>query len=252
MRKITVAILCLLMLLPAGCGRKGPLVRPEALIPAQVTDLHATQTADRLRLSWSIPDRLEGGGKLADLSGFKLMRREVSKSGKDCMECPDSWKLVRQINLEYLQGVNRIGDRLFYQDNEADEGMTYHYRVIATTKSGLESRPSPAIRRTKRSPLLPPDLKATASATAIRLECSGNRLPAETREAECIFLRQKGGDASTITLISRAPINSHIEDIGLESGTTYTYTAAINATVDGDPMESPLSEPITARLAEPE
>jgi predicted small lipoprotein YifL len=252
MRKITIAILCLLMLMPVGCGRKGPLVRPEALIPAQVADLHATQTADRLRLSWSLPDRLDGGGKLTDLAGFKLMRREVSKSGNDCMECPDSWKLVRQINLEYLQGVNRVGNRLFYQDNDADEGMTYLYRVIATTKSGLESRPSQVIKRTRRAPLAPPTIKATPSPTAIGLECSGSSLPPEAKGAECVFLRQKGENASTITLVSRAPINSRIEDTGLESGTTYTYTAAVNATVDGNPMESSLSAPITARLAEPE
>lgn len=252
MRKIVGFIACLLLAMQAGCGRKGPLVRPEALIPAQVTDLYATQTVDRLRLSWTIPGRLEGGGKLSDLSGFRVMRREVARSGADCPDCQDAWKQIRQVNLEYLQGVNRIGDRLFYQDNDADEGVTYLYRVIATTKGGLESRPSQAIRRTKRKPLSPPEIKATPSPTAIRLECSASMLPAEAQGAECVFLRQKQGDPSSISLVSRTPVNGKFEDIGLGSGITYVYTAAINATVDREPMESTLSEPVTARLAEPE
>lgn len=251
MRKITTLAACLLMVVAAGCGRKGPLVRPEALIPAPVTDLYATQTADRLRLSWSIPDRLEGGGRLTDLAGFKLFRREMSPTGGDCMECADAWKLIRQINLEYLQGVNRIGNRLFFQDSEAVESTPYLYRVVTTTKSGLESRPSTGIKRTRLAPLAPPTIKATASPTVIRLECAGS-LPKGSAGAECIFLRQKGDDPSTITLISRTPVNSQFEDTGLETGTVYRYSAAINATVDGNPMESQLSAPATARLSDPE
>ena len=167
------------------------------------------------------------------------------------MECPDAWRPIRQINLEYLQGVNRIGNRLFYQDSEASEGTPYLYRVIATTKSGLESRPSQSIRRTRLAPLPPPTITATPSPTAIRLECAGS-LPKGSTGAECIFLRQKGEDPATITLISRTPVNSQIDDTGLESGTTYRYTAAINATVEGNPMESSLCAPVTGRLAEPE
>ena len=60
----------------AGCGRKGPLVRPEALIPGPVSDLRTAQKGERFQVSWSPPSREEGGRVLKDLAGFRLFKRE--------------------------------------------------------------------------------------------------------------------------------------------------------------------------------
>ncbi len=62
----------LLVLFLSACGRKGALVRPEALVPATVTDFSVVQKGENAYLSWSLPKRLVSGGKLTDLAGFRL------------------------------------------------------------------------------------------------------------------------------------------------------------------------------------
>ncbi len=45
------------LLLVLGCGRKGPPVAPQAVVPPAVKDLKAEIMADDVGLTWSIPKR---------------------------------------------------------------------------------------------------------------------------------------------------------------------------------------------------
>ena len=97
--------LAALALVLAGCGKKGPLVPPEALVPAPVANLAVAQKGARFQVSWSAPGKQEGGATLRDLAGFLLFRRPLLPPAEDCDECPSAY---RQLAREFLR--RRGGD----------------------------------------------------------------------------------------------------------------------------------------------
>src|SRR5689334_16806638 len=102
MKKFLFLIFFLVLAL-AGCGRKGLLVPPEALVPGPVSDLRTAQKGERFQVAWSSPSHEEGGRALKDLAGFRLFKREVLPPDEDCEACPDAYRLLKEIDLEYLQ-----------------------------------------------------------------------------------------------------------------------------------------------------
>ena len=86
--------LFILILLLVGCGKKGALIPPEALVPAPVGDPQVTQRGETFRVSWTAPSREESGRPLQGGVRFRLYRREVLPPGQDCSTCPDVWKLL--------------------------------------------------------------------------------------------------------------------------------------------------------------
>ena len=107
-----ILYIVLTTLLLSGCGKKGPLMPPEALAPAAISDLRVAQKGELFQLSWSRPAREAGGGALRDLAGFQLFRREVLTQAEDCEACPDAYRLLKAVDPEYLQEVRRVGDRV--------------------------------------------------------------------------------------------------------------------------------------------
>ncbi|GAM08684.1 hypothetical protein OR1_00957 [Geobacter sp. OR-1] len=239
----------LLLFCLTGCGRKGALIRPEALVPAKTKDFTVVQKGDVLQLAWSLPKRLESGGRLTGLSGFKLFVMDMSP-GAGCPDCPESWRLLKQFDLEYLKGATRLGDRLFYNDSEAKQGTSYNYRLIAFTKSAAESAPADA-RFTKQAPLPAPVLKTTATTGSVTLECIAVTLPAGYVPTGCAIYRAKQGEPEPLAPYAALPNFGKYEDTLLEQGVTYQYQATQTATINGQSIEG-VPAKATAKLAEPD
>jgi predicted small lipoprotein YifL len=248
--------LCFLLL--AACGRKGTLVPPEGLVPAQVGSLQVMQRGETMQLAWPLTKKMESGGKLADLAGFRVMRHEVMSKGEECTECPDAWKLLWRVDLDYLQGVMRLGDRIYLCDFKIIPGKSYIYRVSAFNRDGSEGKPSVAVRRKTAPPLPAPALKAVSSQSAVLLELSYSKLPAGTTAKGFSIYRAGKGESLPIDPLHIEPLKSSPDtastysDDRLEPGVTYKYTAGLIADVDGESVESLLSPPVTAALAEPD
>lgn len=51
----------------AGCGKKGPPLEPLRLLPARVQDVRATRQGDRVRITFTIPNKNEDGTTPADI-----------------------------------------------------------------------------------------------------------------------------------------------------------------------------------------
>lgn len=226
----------LMALLLSACGRKGPLVRPEALVPDRITDFSVVQKGENLHLSWSLPKRLVSGGKLTDLAGFRLLAREIPADG-GCPDCPDSWQQLGRFDLEFLKGAQRVGDRLYYTDTDAKTGRTYGYRLISYTDSATESAPAEA-RSTRRPPLPPPVLTATSTYLSVTLGCTPPPLPAGYVSGGCAVYRTKGGEPFPLTPYAVVPTDGRYEDTLLEPGIIYTYSISTVATIDGQRVES--------------
>lgn len=251
MKKTLLVIFMVLLL--AGCGKKGNLVPPEALLPAPVADLKVEQQGERFVVSWSRPAREEGGGALRDLAGFRLFRRELLPPGADCEECPDAYRLVATVDLQYPQGVTARDGRFFFQDDEPAAGKSYRYKVVSLKKDGTISRASNRAGKKKESPPLPPTVRAVSSPTGIQLEWKAPAVPAGERIEGYNVYRRRGAEGAYGTPLNGTPLReAAFEDTRLERGARYRYAVRTVAVVEGETVESDLSGEVEGALTEPE
>ncbi|AJE02221.1 LPS translocon maturation chaperone LptM [Geobacter pickeringii] len=240
MRALVLTVMVSVLLL-GGCGRKGPLVAPEAFAPGAVDTLSVEQKEDRFFVSWSAPARDAGGRPLKDLAGFRLYRREVLPPGEDCEECPTAYRLVRVVDLDYLQDVKVYGNRYFFADAAVTNGTTYQYKVIAYRRDGSESAASNRARRRKVGAPSAPRLTASSTPTGVLLQWA----PARTPGADFVgydLYRRRGDDFGTLVLLTPTPVKEErFEDQGVEHGAAYVYTVREVVGADGQLVEGAAS-----------
>jgi predicted small lipoprotein YifL len=237
----------------AACGRKGPLVPPEALVPAPIGDLRVEQKGERFQVSWSPPSREEGGRPLRDLAGFRLFKRQVLPPGEDCEECPNTYLPMKDVDLEYLQDVRRVGDRLFVSDPGVIVGMTYQYKAVSLRKDGTPSRDSNKARRRKVSPPPVPRLTGVFSPSGVMLRWVEEVVPRDVRVIGFNVYRRRADALPSIMPLNAAPVpGPTLEDLRLERGITYGYTVRTVAEEEGETAESEPSNEVQGKLSEPE
>jgi predicted small lipoprotein YifL len=250
MKKFIVLTLVLLL---AACGKKGPLVYPEALVPAQVTNLKVEQKGERFQISWSQPAREEGGDRLKDLAGFRLFRREVLPPGEDCEECPKAYRLITTVDAEYPQGVVRWGDLYFFSDAELAAGKTYQYKVVSFKRDGAESSPSNRTRKKWVAPPRAPELKALSGPTSVLLTWEPAPLQQNAAlEGYNVYRKRPGGILPPKPLNGSPLGETRFEDLSPERGTKYGYAVRTVARMDGEMVESGPSNEAEGELTEPE
>jgi predicted small lipoprotein YifL/fibronectin type 3 domain-containing protein len=236
-----------------GCGRKGPLKPPEALVPAPVADLRVHQQGDRFLVSWSRPAGEEGGGALRDLDRFQLFRREVLPPGQDCEECTDAYKLVKTVDLDFPRGVVAAGSRYYYYDLDPVDGTTYRYKVLSLKKDGTISRDSNRADAKKVAPPAPPALTAASSLGSVVLTWQGGMPPPDGRIEGYNIYRKEGGEKIYLLPLNGTPVKEEtFADTHLEWGKQYDYAVRTVARVAGEAFESALSNQVRGALAEPE
>jgi predicted small lipoprotein YifL len=237
----------------AGCGRKGPLMSPESLAPAAVTDLRVEQKGAQFQVSWPRPAAEEGGRALKDLAGFQLFKREVLPPAEDCENCPTAYRLAQSVDLEYLQGIVVAGGRYLFSDGDLAEGKTYRYKVLSLKKDGTVSRASNRAGRKKVAPPSPPVLKAASSLSEVLLEWGGVSPPTGGSIAGYNVYRKESGETVYLAPLNSAPVkDATFADRGIEWGKRYDYAVRTVAAVDGETVESVPSNEVRAGLTEPE
>jgi hypothetical protein len=226
------------LVLLAGCGRKGALVPPEALVPAPINDLAVAQKGGHFLLSWSVPAKQQGGARLRDLAGFLLYRRLLLPAAEDCEECQGAYSQLARVDLEYLQGARRSGNRMLLDDFDLKEGKSYRYKVRSFATDGAQSRDSNKVSRTAVYPPFPPVLEALSSTTGVVLAFVA--LPPEqgTLIGYNVF-RSKKDVAMPLSPLNAEPITANtFEDKSPLLGVVYSYTVTTLAKVNGDVVES--------------
>ncbi|HEY5973765.1 MAG TPA: fibronectin type III domain-containing protein, partial [Geobacteraceae bacterium] len=218
-----------------------------------VTDLAVSQRGEEFRLSWTLPGKEEGGRPLRDLTGCRLYRREPLPPAQDCPNCQESWKLLRAIDLAYLQDVQRRGDRLFFTDGTVRTGTGYEYQVLAMNRPGAVSRPSNRPRLAKVAPPLPPVLQVIPGQTEVRLEFVAIPFPAKEAIVGYNIYRQALREAYPETPLNAEPLpGPAYDDKQLVPGTIYRYVVRTVARIDGQLVESDPSNEAAATLLPPE
>ncbi len=250
MKKLLFVIFMVLLL---GCGKKGNLVPPEALVPAPVADLKVEQQGERFMVSWSRPAREEGGGALKDLGGFRLYRRELLPPGEDCEACANAYRLVASVDLEYPQGVLARGGRFFFLDDEPAAGKGYRYKVVSYKRDGTLSRDSNRSGRKKVAPPRPPVVQALPSPSGVVLDWQAPQAPANGRIEGYNVYRKRGDEGVYLAPLNGAPLReTTFEDTRLVRGVRYDYAVRAVATSEGETVESDLSNEAEGALTEPE
>jgi predicted small lipoprotein YifL len=246
-------VLLVLALLLTGCGRKGPLIPPEALVPAAISDLKVAQQGELFQISWTRPAKEEGGGPLRDLAGFRLFKREVLPAAEDCEECPSAYRLLKAVDPEYLQEVRRSGDLFLFSDAELRQGKTYQYKAVSLKKDGTMSRESNKARRKKVEPPLPPVLQAKSTPTGVLLEFVAIPFPEDGVIQGYNIYRRPQGEVMPLRPLNAAPVSGNtFEDLHPERGTVYSYAVRTVALVDGEGVESISSNETEGALTAPD
>lgn len=237
MRTVAIFFLLLAIATLAGCGKKGALIPPEALVPATVADLQVEQRGETFRVSWSAPAREESGRPLKGGLRFRLQRREVLPPGQDCSACPEVWKLLAEIDPAVPGTVERRGGLYTYTDRELRPETTYQYRIQAVTASGGVSRALGPAPRQRVAPPLAPVLQAVPGGTGVRLEFVAATLPSrETKVGYLLFRREGEQPLRQLTPTTIAGVT--YDDHDVRPGRTYRYLARTVATIGGQTVES--------------
>jgi predicted small lipoprotein YifL len=236
-----------------ACGKKGPLVSPDALAPGPIADLKVRQTGSRFLLCLSPPSRDEAKRPLKDLAGVRVFRREVLPPSEDCEECPTAYRLLRTIDLEYPDDILRFGSLYCLADAELVPGNTYQYKAVSFQRDGTMSDDSNKVRRKLVTPPVAPVLKVVSAESGVVLEWTGSPLSGQGVLAGFNIYRGRAqGDVPFDPFITMPAAVTRYEDKSLELGGKYFYVVKAVARVDGELIESEPSNSVFGELKLPE
>jgi hypothetical protein len=124
------ALLFILSLNMAGCGKKGD-PRPTMLHrPPAITDLSAQEGAAAAELRWSLSQKVQSGWT------FRILRSESVDSEAFCPGCPQTYRLQKELKPDDGR-LQRTGENSFrYDDADLRPGHVYLYRVTVCLPAG--------------------------------------------------------------------------------------------------------------------
>ena len=155
MRKLACLLLAAFAI--TACGKKGPLLYPDMLVPVAPSGVTAQQSGSSIKLSFALPSKDLAGRNFAGLSGVTILKRdEAAGQAPGCSACTTDFSLFRKLNLDLLPpDTRRYGDLLVLLDGAVQAGRTYTYRVSAVTADNQEGALS-APATVSVVPVLPP------------------------------------------------------------------------------------------------
>lgn len=164
-------LLIVMVLLGSGCGKKGPLLYPDMLVPAAVSALTANQSGASVKIAFVLPDKDLAGRSLRDLAGVTVFKRvESSFQQPDCPACTDDFRLFRKLYLD-LPGTAQIhGNKVVLLDSETRRNTAYSYYVVPFARDNSVGASSAPVRVRVTLQPLPPVLQVLPAPTEIKLE----------------------------------------------------------------------------------
>jgi predicted small lipoprotein YifL len=250
-------LVCLLFMTCAvsGCGKKGPLIYPDLLVPAAPSSVKAQQSGDAVKLSFILPAKDLAGRNLTGLTGVSIVKRDEAPALSEvCINCMTDYSLFRKLELDLLpQDVRRYGSLLVLQDANVQSGRIYAYRVSAVTAGSQEGALSAPATVNMVAVPLPPVLQAISQPTEIQLEFVGLP-PAEGAITGYNVYRALKGEAFPLLPLNGVPLaGPRYVDMGLERGTAYVYGArTVIRLPSGSVVESRQSNEVEGKLKDDE
>lgn len=251
----TLPLLFAMLMLIAGCGKKGALIYLDMLVPEAPSDIAARQAGPGMKLSFVLPKKDLAGQNLTNLSGFNILKREATPViGEECDTCKEAFRLFRKLYIDFQdESVRRYGNLMILMDSDVRTGSVYTYKVVPFTKDGQDGVSSAPVTAAMLQPPSPPVLRAVPSPTDIKLEFAGAAPLAGTFVGYNLFRADKGEPMPFLPL-NKLPISGAIHtDSGLERGMTYSYgVRSVVRMPSGEIVESALSNIVEAALRDEE
>ncbi len=246
-------ILAGIAFLVAACGRKGPLVPPEALAPSPISNLRVSQVGTRFSICLTPPSSDETGKSVKNLAGFRVLKREVLPPDEDCEECPTAYRLFQTVDLEFPTDVLRYGNLYCLADTDLTVSRTYQYKAVSFQADGTTSKDSNKTRRKFVHPPAAPTVKSAPAATGVILEWTVPSKPESGTAAGFNVYRSESADRMPTEPINDKPVTGNsYEDQTVPLGTKYFYAVRALAKVDGETVESESSNIVTGEMKLPE
>ena len=252
----TIVALILVALVGTACGKKGPLVYPEMLVPSAPSNVTAQQSGDSMKLSFVLPSKDRAGRNLSSpVAGVTILKRDaIAGQLYGCSACMDDFFVFRKLNLDILPtGTQRNGNLISLLDGDMRPGRNYSYIVSAVTREGVAGASSTPITSGIVRPPLPPVLQVISQPSEINLEFIGLS-SIEGAFAGFNVYRMVKGETFSYWPLNREPLTAnHFSDVGLERGTTYVYAVrAVTRLASGSFVESGLSNEVEGKLKDDE
>lgn len=244
-----------LSLLATGCGRKGPLLYPDMLVPAAPAAVTAQQSGSAVKLQFALPDKDLAGRPVRGVAGVKISRRVAETGQKDvCRSCMTDYRPFLTIYLDHVPvAAQRIGNRLVLFDGDVSAGNSYSYSIVPFTADGLNGASSPKVDVRVTLSLPAPLLKIESLPTEARLRFFPQSLITGRLLGYNLY-RWPVGAPRPYEPLSREPLkgNEYI-DAALQRGVKYRYSArAVIVLESGDVAESAESEEVEGMLKDDE
>ncbi len=241
-RHLQVIVFLSLFLLLSGCGRKTPVIPPQAAVPAAVQDLTQQFDATGVTLSWTYPTFSESGEKIDYVKTFQLYRNEVEAEDY-CPSCP----VVYNSSTGFVASTGKPGSALSYRDTSLKPHHHYTYKIVCRSGWNIVSADSNLVSFRWESPPAAPvgfTIKAEGGSLSLGWQSVTSLVDGRTVSSPIryqLFRRERGDFAP----IGDPVAGLSYTDKGLSSERKYFYKVKALRSVDDIDMVSPPSEVIS-------
>ncbi len=244
-----------LSIVASGCGRKGPLIYPDMLVPAAPAAVTAQQSGSAVKLQFVIPDKNRAGRPVRDVAGVKISRRTTEADQADvCPSCMNDYRLFQTLYVEHLPAnAQRYGNLVVVIDGDVSAGSTYSYSVLPFTTGNVDGASAQTGAVSVVAALPAPLLKIESLPTELKLQIS---LPFQIRGTLLGYnlYRSVVAAAQSYQPLNRKPVeNGEYVDSGLDRGVMYRYSARVLIKLkSGTVAESAASNEVEGMLKDDE
>jgi predicted small lipoprotein YifL len=217
-------LISIVLLSASGCGKKGPLLYPDMLVPAAVSSLTASQSGANVKIAFQLPDKDLAGRQLRDLAGATVFKRvESSLQQPDCPACTDDFRLFRKVYLDLPETTQIYGNKVVLLDGETRINTAYSYYVVPFQRDNTAGANSAPVRVRVTPPPLPPVLQVLSAITEIKLEFVAPA-PEEGSFVGYNVYRSAKNEPMPYLPLNNEPLKDTVYvDSGLERKVTYRY-----------------------------
>jgi uncharacterized protein len=238
-RPIPAALAAALLLLAAGCGKKGNLRPPLRLVPQAAEGLRATQRGARIVLAWTNPDTYNDGSPLAAIASVEIWE------GAEAGDFPDAARLVKSLaaaDLEPLRAAPGPDSRAygisFLPSGAAPAGgrpRLFALRVIDARRQRASEFTAPVAVNFVPVPMPPADVRADVAEDRIVLRWTPPTANADSSTPAALggyTVYRAEGEAPARRLTERPVAEPLFADADFQFGRAYHYIVRAVAAAD--------------------
>jgi fibronectin type 3 domain-containing protein len=227
----SLILLIILMLLMGACGKKGPPIPWETVVPKRIVDLEAIPRDGGLFLEWTSPKENTDKSPLTNLAKIQILRSEGILINGECRGCGEKPQVIYERKVEVKEEMAGKKITVFFDNLEA--GKVYVYQVISINRRGYPSSPSNPVTVYWEPPPQPPGMvRGEQGDRGVDLYWE----PVEGATGYNVYRRMEGENEFPFNPLNREPLKlTQYTDLGVQNNIKYIYSVrAVKRVVKAD------------------